>query len=166
MKKMTILLGTMIFIAIACTPPVDKTDDEAEAKSISDVSMQVVESWNKGDYEGFMELIDDEAILLPQNAPSIVGIEAIKSLYSNSFENFTFIVKESIEEITVSGDYGYVLGNWVGSMNPVDGSDPINFNNKTLDIFKKQPDGSWLMYRVMYSSNEIPQEKVSPELTE
>ncbi len=165
MKKMTILLGTIIFIAFACTP-VDKTDNEAEAKSISDVSMQVVEAWNEGDYEGFMGFLDEDAILLPQNSTNIVGIEAIKSLYSNSFENFTFIVKESLDEINVFGDFGYTLGNWVGSMNPVDGSDPINYNNKTLAIYKKQPDGSWLVYRMMYSSNEIPQEPVSPELSE
>ena len=165
MKKITFLLIAIFFLATACTP-VDKTDTEMDAKAISEVSKKVVEAWNEGDYEGFMELIDNSAILLPQNAPNIVGIEAIKSLYSNSFENFTFIVNESIDEITVSGDYGYVLGNWVGSMNPVDGSDPINFNNKTLNIYKKQPDDSWLMYHVMYSSNEIPKEKVSPELTE
>ena len=165
MKRLTILLVTVICVFIACTP-VDKTNTEADVKAISDVSMKVVEAWNEGDYEGFIKFFNEDAILMPQNAPNIVGIEAIKSLYSNSFENFTFEVKESIEEITVSGDYGYVLANWVGSMNPVDGSDPITFNNKLLDIFKKQPDGSWLMYRVMYSSNEIPQEKVSPELTE
>ena len=165
MKKITILLVTVIFVFNACTTE-DKVDTQADVEAIRNVSINIVEAWNEGDYEGFMNSIDYNAILLPQNAPNIVGIEAIKSLYSNSFENFTFIVNESIEEITVSGDYGYVLGNWVGSMNPVDGSDTINFNNKTLDIYKKQPDGSWLMYRVMYSSNEIPQEQVSPELTE
>lgn len=156
MKKLAKLLATIVYLTFACTTA-DRTDTEADVKSISDNSMKVVKAWNEGDYEGFMKFIDEDAILLPQNAPNIEGIEAIKSLYSNSFKNFTFIVVESLDEINVFGDFGYTLGSWVGSMNPVDGSDPINFNNKVLAIYKKQPDGSWLIYRMFYSSNEIPQ---------
>jgi len=165
MKKLTFLLVTIIFVFIACTTE-DKVDNKADIEAIKSISVNVAKAFNEGDYEGFMTFFDDNAILLPQNTRSIVGIQSIGSLYSNSFENFTFNVDNIIEEITVSGDYGYELGNWVGAIIPNDGSMQTDFNNKIMCIYNRQTDGSWKIYRWMYSSNEIPEELLSPELTD
>jgi len=104
---------------------------------------------------------DKEAVLLPPNIERIDDIEVIRSQYSDYFQASTFLVNETIDEITVSGDYGFVIGNWEGALNPVDGSAAAHYNNKTLAIYKKQDDGSWHMYRIMYSSNEPPRETLS-----
>jgi ketosteroid isomerase-like protein len=154
-----------IFVFIACTAE-DKVDTKADVEAIRTVSMAVVTTWNEGDYDGFMTYIDDEAILLPQNAPTVKGIEAISSLYSNSFKNFSLEVENSIEEIQVYGDYACELGTWIGSMNPKDGSTPIDFNNKVLCIYKRQTNSLWKMYRLMYSSNEAPEKLHIPEIPE
>ena len=128
------------------------------------MSNKVVKAWNEGDYEGFMTFFDDSAILLPQNAPSIIGVQSIASLYSNSFETFTLKVNNTIDEIYASGDYAYEIGAWVGSMNPKDGSTPIEFNNKVLCFCKRQVDGSWKGYRWMYNTNDVPEELHLPEI--
>jgi ketosteroid isomerase-like protein len=41
-------------------------------------------------------------------------------------------------------------------MKPKDGSEPFVFDNKTLVIYKRQVDGSWKVFRAMYSSNTSP----------
>lgn len=156
MKKLTILLVTIVFVFIACAP-VDKTDTEADSKAISDVFSNMKKAFNEANYEAWMRNMDVDAIMMPPNGPSLVGIEAIGSFYNNYFKNYTSIISNgSIEGITVSGDYGFAVENWEGSMNPVDGSDPVNFNNKILCIYKRQTDGSWLLYRGMWNSNETP----------
>jgi uncharacterized protein (TIGR02246 family) len=165
MKNFSILLAVLLFVSVSCVME-EPNDMEADVKAVADVSEKVVEAWNNGDYETFMNYLDEDAVLLPQSAPSLVGIEPIKALYSNSFNSFTFTVEETIAEINVCGDYAYAMGNWTGSMNPVDGSSPVEFDNKILAIYKRQADGSWLVYRNMYNSNTIPQEKISPELAE
>ncbi len=141
-------------------------NNEENIKAISAVSAAVVQAWNDGNYEGFMEHLDKNAIVIPQAAGSVVGIDALRTLYNDSFKTFNFEVKESLNEITVFGDYGYTVGTWVGSMNPVDGSDPIPFNNAAIGIYKRQTDGRWLVYRNIYNSNELTPVQKSPELTD
>ncbi|WP_163323960.1 YybH family protein [Draconibacterium mangrovi] len=121
---------------------------------ISNVSKAIVKAWNECDYKAFIKHVDQDVIVLPQGANSIVGIDALKSFYSDFFKTFTFEVNETLDEITVFGNYAYTVGTWVGSMNPVNGSIPIPFNNAAIGIYKQQPDGSWLVYRNIYNSNE------------
>lgn len=138
---------------------------EEDIKAITGVSEAIVKAWDDGSYEGFMEHFDKDAIVLPQNAPSIVGIDALKALYGDSFKAFKFNVVETLDEVTVFGDYGYTVFTWVGSMTPVNGGEPIPFNNKAIGIYKRQPDGRWLIYRNIYNSNEEMVVQKSPELS-
>lgn len=163
MKKINITTACILFILVGCVQP-DKTNNEIDIKAITNVSEAIVKAWNDDSYEGFMEHLDQDAIVLPQNAPSIVGIDALKALYSGSFKTFNFKVNETLDEVTVAGDYGYTVYTWVGSMTPVDGSEPIPFNNKAIGIYKRQPDGRWLVYRNIYNSNHEALPQKSPEL--
>ncbi|WP_340114050.1 YybH family protein [Maribellus mangrovi] len=165
MKKIIVTSICIVFVLAACVQS-NNTNNEADVKAISEVSAAIVKAWSDGNYEAFMERLDQDAIVLPQNASSVVGNDALKSLYSNSFKTFTFQVNETLDEIVAFGDYGYTLGTWVGSMNPVDGGEPIPFNNKAVAIYKRQPDGSWLVYRNIYNSNELSLVQKSPELLE
>lgn len=154
--KNFLFLTIIIFAIYSCTtePKIDYSD---EIETIRKISLDIVRAWNEGDYEGFIQYMDDNAILMPQNATSMKGIKAISELYSGSFMNMTFEVDAAIDEIQVFGDYAYEIGAWKGSINPTDGSDPIIYNNKTITIYKRHTDGSWKIYRWMYSSNEPPE---------
>ena len=158
--KYFISLSTLVLVvATSCQEKndIEKEAVKADVQAIRNVSMAIVKAWNEGDYEGYIKYMDDDVILLPQDSPSIKGIQAVSSLYKNSFDNLTFKVSDTIEETQVFGDYGYELGNWTGSINTKDGSTPITFNNKVIDIYKRQVDRSWKIYRIMYSSNEAPE---------
>jgi uncharacterized protein (TIGR02246 family) len=152
MKNISALL-TILFILFACSTE-QKADNSTEINSLRSVSTDIVRAWNEGDYEGFVKYMDDEATLMPQNTSSIKGLEAIRELYKGSFENMEFEVRQTIDEIQVFGDYAYEIGAWEGSIIPKDGSDVVNYNNKTITIYKKDKDGSWKIFRWMYSSNE------------
>ena len=135
---------------VAEEPAVDIEADVEAIKSLIDESSR---AWNEGDYEGFMAIIDEEAMFLPPDAPPFGGMETIGSIYRTEFGSFDFDVTITTEEIHVSGDLAFSLDNWKGSINPKDGSEPISFNNKNLVIYKRQVDGSWKTWRAMYSSN-------------
>lgn len=163
MKKlwMILLLVFLMCLNFSCQQPVEETvekvksalDVEADIAAIEILTKECSRAWNEGDYEGYMALIDENALFLPPNALTFGGIEAIKSLYSNSFNSLDFDVTITTEEIHVAGDLAFSRDGWKGSMNPKDGSEPILFDNKTLSIYKRQADGSWKYWRVMYSSN-------------
>jgi uncharacterized protein (TIGR02246 family) len=131
-------------------------DVEADVEAIKSLIDDCSRAWNEGDYEGFMAIIDEEAVFLPPNAPPFGGMETIRSIYRTEFDSFDFNVTIITEEIHVSGDLAFSLDNWKGSMNPKDGSEPNAFDNKNLVIYKRHVDGSWKTLRAMYSSNTPP----------
>ncbi len=131
-------------------------DVEADMEAIKSLTGECLRTWNEGDYEGYMALIDEEAMFLPPNAPTFGGMETIRSIYKTSFDSLNFNVAITTEEIHVCGDLAFSRDGWKGSMNPKDGSEPIVFDNKTLSIYKRQADGSWKYWRIIYSSNNPP----------
>ena len=131
-------------------------DVEADVETIKSLIDDCSRAWNEGDYEGFMALIDEEAMFLPPNTPTFGGMETIRSIYRTEFDSFDFNVTITTEEIHVCGDLAFSRDNWKGSMNPKDGSELNIFDNKNLVIYKRQVDGSWKTWRAMYSSNTPP----------
>ena len=131
-------------------------DVEADVQAIRSVIDESGRAWNEGDYEGFMAIIDENAIFLPPNAPPLRGMETIRPVYKTEFDSFDFDVTITTEEVHVCGDLAFSLDIWNGSMMPKDGSEPIDFDNKNLVIYQRQPDGSWKTLRAMFSSNTPP----------
>ena len=152
MKKTNIILLAFAFVLIACSTN-DKPDVTDDLEELRNFSKEVGKVWNEGDFEGFMALIDDEAIFKGPDHSSVVGIEALRDLYNGSFNTLTFNVEINSEEILVFGDYAYSMEIWKGSMNPKDGSTPIIFDNTEMAIYKRQADKTWKIWRAMYNSN-------------
>lgn len=157
MKKLLLIIPLVFLLCFtfSCQAYKEKpaVDVEADVEAIQGLSQEISRTWNEGDYEGFMAIIDEEAMFLPPNAPPIAGMETIRSIYRNEFDSFDFNVTITTQEIQVCGDLAFSLDNWKGSMNPKDGSEPIVFDNKNLVIYKRQVDGSWKTWRDMFSSN-------------
>lgn len=151
MKKLTFLI-VIIFLIVACDT-INKSDNSDDLEALKIFSLEMEKVWNEGDYEGFMALIDDEAIFKgPANAPN-KGIDDLRTLYKEFFDNLTFKLKITSEEIFVFGDYAYSLETWIGSMNPRDGSTPEVFDNMDMTIYKRQADNTWKVWRTMYNTN-------------
>lgn len=152
MKKTNIILLLFAFALFACSTD-EKVDVAGDLDSLQSLSKEVEKVWNEGDFEGFMTLIDEEAIFKgPDNSP-LAGIEALRDFYNGFFNTLTFNVEIKSEEISVFGDYAYSMEIWTGSMTPNDGSEPIYFDNTDMALYKRQADNTWKIWRTMYNTN-------------
>src|SRR6266446_584527 len=76
--------------------------DQFEARqraAIEEVLRSYEQSLNASDVEGVVQLYSDDAVLLAPQAPSAVGIEAVRSAYTGTFQaialNITFEIAEA-----------------------------------------------------------------------
>ena len=154
------LLITFLF-AFSCTAPpaeeavVDDTaQEEADIQAIKDLEAKWAAAANTGDIESIMSLLTDDVIMLSANEPIKEGKEAVRAailadLEESALEN----TKVMVVEVRLAGDWAYARGTWGGTNIPKAGGESSQFVGKWIDIFERQPDGSWKVICNMYNSD-------------
>jgi uncharacterized protein (TIGR02246 family) len=138
--------------------------DEVRA-SIAAIDKKFMEDVNWGNAAAGAAAYTDDAILMPPNHSPVEGKQAIEKYLAEigsqlQASNFQL----SILEVDVQGDTTIVRGTYSSSFT-VPGTDaPIEDRGKTLNVWKRQADGSWKLHRDIWNSNmPIP---VSPQTGE
>ncbi|HWN81774.1 MAG TPA: DUF4440 domain-containing protein [Candidatus Udaeobacter sp.] len=112
---------------------------------------QTYEAAAKGaDWVALAATYTEDAILMPPNGPAITGRAAIVKFFQG-FPRLTSFKLTNVE-VEGNGDIAYVRGTYQLTMS-IEGQGPIEDSGKFLEIRRKQPDSSWLIYRDMFSSD-------------
>jgi uncharacterized protein (TIGR02246 family) len=161
MKILWISLLPIALILFACTAPAseppavdDKAQREADTQAIKEVEAKWDAATNANDADGIMALLTDDIIVVPPNAPAIEGKEAVRRFLVADFEENSYKdTKGSVVEVRLAGDWAYVRGTWRGTVTPKAGGESSEDIGQWIEIFDRQPDGSWKISRNMYSSD-------------
>jgi ketosteroid isomerase-like protein len=87
--------------------------------------------------KAFLEYIDDDGIMMRDNAMPLIGAHAIDYITSMNDSSISLTWEPRGGDVAESGDLGYTFG--VYEM-----KDSINIQKGTyVTIWKKQPDGRW-----------------------
>lgn len=152
MKRYLSFLLIIVF-AVSCTKEVpegtkkiSKSADEVSAeKTVKDY----FDAYNSTDIEKAISFCDPDFKEVLPDSDDIVKIEGLKNdllRYQKQYPKGKWDV--TYEEVTVSGDMGYVMtkgsfmmpGIKAGSMNPV-------YSERSIRILKRQKDGKWKIFR-------------------
>jgi ketosteroid isomerase-like protein len=55
--------------------------------------------------------------------------------------------RPEIQEIHLAGDYAFCWNYLSVKMHPLDGSAPTHREGNVLSVFRKEPDGRWVLFR-------------------
>ena len=98
-----------------------------------------------------------DARLMPPNAPTVEGREAIRKFWGGLLETHRLKFDVVADEIEGRGDLAYARGHYTFDATPKakDGA-PIHDEGKFLEVLRRQADGSWRYAVDMYSSDLPP----------
>lgn len=91
----------------------------------------------------------------PDNPP-VVGKKTIYESNRPKFDIPTEKFTINIDDTVVGQDWGFARGTYSFVMAPEAGAQKLLFEGKYLSIFKRQPDGSWKLYRHCFNFNGPP----------
>ena len=96
----------------------------------------------------------DDAIVMPSNSPALTGEQAIRAMWQGMLgaPNFSGGWTATKVEVAGSGDMAYVTGTYEMSETGADGK-PMTDKGKYLEVWRKQPDGSWKCVADMFNTN-------------
>ena len=106
----------------------------------------------------WLAILADDVVLMPANAPAIVGRAAAEQ-YFRGFPPFKDLRVEPIE-IEGRGDLAYVRGRYSIVVTPPGGPEQRDAG-KYIEIWRKQADGTWKMTRDI-STSDLPAAPAAP----
>jgi uncharacterized protein (TIGR02246 family) len=129
---------------------------EVEMEAIEKIFRTYASARAAGDASLWLSLWDKDGIQMPPGAPAR-GKDVLTEVVTKSFRNdIVSTMNVCPVEITVAGDWAYSRGTY-NSDRVVEGA-PVRVEGKFLTILKRQPDGSWKIYRDCFNSS-IPIER-------
>lgn len=136
-------------------PPQSSADPEADIAAIKTLQAD----WNKaveaGSIDGYVAVLDDDIELMPTDAEPITGADNYRAFLQPVFVNDTYRIEAAgPTEIVVDGDLAYARYDYIIHRSPKDSDETFSTLRKYLDIMRRQPDGSWRVYKHIWNFNE------------
>ena len=130
------------------------SDTEEVRAAIGAIDKKFMEDANRGDAAAGAEAYTDDAVLMPPNHSPLEGKQAIEQYLAEIAPQFRASnFQLSILEVDVQGDMTIVRGTYSANIT-IPGVDvPMEDRGKTLQVWKKQADGSWKIHRDIWNSN-------------
>ena len=129
---------------------------DSDKDAIRAISQKVIGIANTKptDWEGYTQTYyTDDAVVLPPNAPAVMGRMAIRDFLSGCPEITNFKIADV--DIGGSQDQAWVYGTYKMTVSPP-GVPPMEDEGKYIEVWHKQPDGVWKVTHDMFSSDLPP----------
>ncbi len=128
-----------------------------DLKAIKKLGEEFFAGVNTGDLDRRMATMAPDVIIMPPDRPAIVGKEEIRRLsqeYAATFEEKCTVV---FDEIETAGNWGFARATVTGTKTSRAGGNVEKVSLKNLWIFKRQSDGKWKFWRIMFNRVAPPQ---------
>lgn len=172
-----LLLG--LAIAFNCASQAQASHRRSSAKSTADTSsaaedraaiQELDDNEIKAnlalDVKALELLWDPEIVSMPPGHAAISGLEA-NSAYleqeAKAMDNFQILgYEQSWQEVRIMGDYAYEYGTIQTRVAPMNPGPEVDTTYNVMRVLKKQPDGAWKVYRVIWNNASLPKPPEKP----
>ena len=122
-----------------------------DVKAIKKLGEEFFAAVNAADLDRRMATMAPDVIIMPPDRPAIMGKEEIRRLsqeYAASFEEQCSV---AFDEVETAGHWGFARAMVTGRRTSKVGGEVENVSLKNLWIFKRQSDGKWKFWRIMFN---------------
>jgi ketosteroid isomerase-like protein len=155
---MIIPLVTLFCFTFSCQEG-EEVAEEAAVAPLSDEDVVAIKArfdeydqfLLSGDWDAFVSLFIENAVVMPPNEPILQGREAIKTNQEAFPPNTEFMTQ--VVEVDGRGDIAYVRGSYSLKIEMEGVPEPIQDSGKYISILRKQEDGSWLFAVDIWNSD-------------
>lgn len=133
-----------ILLLSSCAPPEPAVDVAAETAALREAAAAYHAATEGSDIETFVALNATDILMMPPNAPSAQGRDAIREVVAGFMEMPNFQIRFDLvaAEVATSGDIGFTLANGQFSFQGPDGL-TIEDSIRDFHLWKKDAAGAW-----------------------
>jgi uncharacterized protein (TIGR02246 family) len=114
---------------------------------------------NASNTEAVMSLYADDAVVLPQETPTVVGSRAVKEFYIGTFKAIKIDVKFQTAEVqVVSNEWAFLRSTASGTIKILATGNEVPSHTQELFVLRKEA-GLWKLARYSFSSTLAPAQR-------
>ena len=127
---------------------------EPDERAIHEVHATWIDAVNAGDLVRLLSLMADDAVFLnPGRAP--FGRDGFPAGFSAAHQQSRIRCISELEEVVVVADVAYTLCRDSLSVTPRAGADATELAGHRITIYRRQPDGRWLLARDVHTLSQV-----------
>ena len=149
-----ILASILLLFAVQHTALAQETagSEMAEKSAIEKLILSFPEALKAADISKVLPLFTADAVVMPNNAPTMKGSQQIKGLFENLFKKMSLDVQYIVDEVNINGEYGYIRTHSKGNNVVRANGENVPLNNKELFVVHKD-NGEWKITHYMGNHN-------------
>jgi uncharacterized protein (TIGR02246 family) len=118
----------------------------SDERAIRELHAAWIDAVNAGEVARLLGLMTEDAVFLsPGRAP--VGRDEFPAGFSAAHQHYRVRCSSELDEVAVVGAVAYTLCRDALSLAPRAGGDAVNLTGHRITIYRRQPDGRWLVAR-------------------
>lgn len=148
-----LFLPTVLLVATACRPGAVEHRAATTGAAVDSVTAwldEMTAAVNTGNLERLLAGYADDALSSPPDAPSL-SVGELAAMYEAMFAEHTFQLTTDPLDAIVSGDLAVLRAYYASTVTPRTGGEPVQRNGNWLVVLRKEADGSWKLWREMWS---------------
>ena len=125
-----------------------------EEADIREVHSTWIDAVNAGDLQQLLTMVTDDLVLInPDGEP--IGREGFSAKFSGAHEELRIDCRSELEEVVVAGDVAYTRSRDALSVAPRAGGETTELAGHRLTVYRRQPDGRWLLARDAHTVSPV-----------
>ncbi len=108
---------------------------------------------NASDTDAVLRLYSSSPVFMPQNAPALVGQDAVRAGYEQVFATIKLNVVFEIHEVQSAGDWAWARTSSAGRTTILAANVEIAEGNNELFVFLKE-NGDWKIHRYLFATSQ------------
>lgn len=154
MKSAKILLLVLIALSATVRCASSRPDSAKDAESIRMQLRAWPSAAEAGDIQKYLTFVTDDVLMLPPNQAPLRGKREISEFLRGALAIATFdITVHPPEELVVTDGWAYARYRVQMVVHPKSGGASSELDRKYLDIWRREPDGTWKCHRHMWNDN-------------
>jgi ketosteroid isomerase-like protein len=146
-----------IFTTAPTAPPTAaaaSTEHAADLAGIAAFNVKYLRAINAGDINALSALTDDDHIAITPGRPPLVGKAANIAANGRAYQQFNIAENWIPVETVIEDNLAYQRGTFTVAATPKSGGTAHPVAGTFLRIYRRQPDGSWIMTRDMFNTEQ------------
>ena len=160
MQRLRLAVTAAFFCLLVFTPAAPALAGEAEdVASVQAFIDSIATRFNTGNLDDFINVFTDDAEIISQGYPDIVGKAAIHGVYAAAMAQYAMKVSFHTTEIRVAGDMAYEAGTYeVAYSDKTSGQLMMTTHARHVHILLRDANGDWHTWRMFTNTGEAAAE--------